>query len=200
MSRGNDQDSGMAREHHETTPLLTQTAGRGVFSTPASGAPQGSNVSSPSSERGAWIAAPPQPGLPHAQRRHQRQGQRQGQRQEQSPAEDARSLAFSRRWWRQRIRYYVPIVGWLPTYRISSLATDVKAGFMVACLLVPQALSYGSLTHLPPAHGLYAALVPALGYAMLGTSRHLSMGPEALISVLTGTLVKGQLKHLYAAY
>ncbi|KAJ1799153.1 hypothetical protein LPJ59_002022, partial [Coemansia sp. RSA 2399] len=118
----------------------------------------------------------------------------------QAPAEDARSLAFSRRWWHQRIRYYVPIVGWLPTYSIGNLATDVKAGLMVACLLVPQALSYGSLTHLPPAHGLYVALVPALGYALLGTSRHLSMGPEALISVLTGTLVKGQLKHLQAAY
>ncbi|KAJ2369806.1 hypothetical protein H4S02_000295 [Coemansia sp. RSA 2611] len=71
---------------------------------------------------------------------------------------------------------------------------------MVACLLVPQALSYSSLTRLPPAYGLYTALVPTLVYGMLGTSRHLSMGPEALISVLIGTLVKGQLKHLYAAY
>ncbi|KAJ2315629.1 hypothetical protein IWW52_004003, partial [Coemansia sp. RSA 2704] len=70
---------------------------------------------------------------------------------------------------------------------------------MVACLLVPQALSYSSLTRLPPAYGLYTALVPTLVYGMLGTSRHLSMGPEALISVLIGTLVKGQLKHLYAA-
>ncbi|KAJ1857664.1 hypothetical protein LPJ73_002012 [Coemansia sp. RSA 2703] len=104
------------------------------------------------------------------------------------------------KWWMRRIRYYVPIVGWLPNYNLGNLATDVKAGFMVACLLVPQALSYSSLTHLRPVYGLYTALVPALVYGMLGTSRHLSMGPEALVSVLTGTLVKGQLKHLFAAY
>ncbi|KAJ1950028.1 hypothetical protein FBU59_000873, partial [Linderina macrospora] len=107
---------------------------------------------------------------------------------------------LSRRWWTRRIRYYVPIIGWLPNYKIANLAVDVKAGFMVACLLVPQALSYSSLTHLPPASGLYTALVPALIYGMLGTSRHLSMGPEALVSVLTGMVVKTQLKHLYAAY
>ncbi|KAJ2496089.1 translation initiation factor IF-2 [Coemansia sp. RSA 1972] len=99
-----------------------------------------------------------------------------------------------------RAHYYVPITGWLPNYQASNLVVNVKAGFMVACLLIPQALSYSSLTQLPPAYGLYTALVPALIYGMLGTSRHLSMGPEALISVLTGTLVKGQLKHLYRAY
>ncbi|KAI7831968.1 sulfate transporter family-domain-containing protein [Kickxella alabastrina] len=107
---------------------------------------------------------------------------------------------FSARWWKRRARYYVPIVGWLPNYNIGNLATDVKAGFMVACLLVPQALSYSSLTNLRPVYGLYTALVPALVYGMLGTSRHLSMGPEALVSVLTGTIVKSQLKHLFAAY
>ncbi|KAJ2358289.1 hypothetical protein IWW50_003890 [Coemansia erecta] len=99
-----------------------------------------------------------------------------------------------------RVRYYVPITGWLPNYKAGSLVVDVKAGFMVACLLIPQALSYSSLTRLPPAYGLYTALVPTLVYGLLGTSRHLSMGPEALISVLTGTLIKGQLKHLYGAY
>ncbi|KAJ2399528.1 hypothetical protein GGF41_008111, partial [Coemansia sp. RSA 2531] len=120
-------------------------------------------------------------------------------RQQQQPAH-THVARFSLRWWQRRIRYYVPIIGWLPKCSAGSLATDIKAGFMVACLLIPQALSYSSLTHLPPAYGLYTALVPALVYGMLGTSRHLSMGPEALVSVLTGTLVKGQLKHLYAAY
>ncbi|KAJ2448470.1 hypothetical protein EV183_005429 [Coemansia sp. RSA 2336] len=110
------------------------------------------------------------------------------------------SSKINGRWWMQRVRYYVPITGWLPKYQASNLLTDMKAGFMVACLLIPQALSYSSLTRLPPAYGLYTALVPTLVYGMLGTSRHLSMGPEALISVLVGTLIKGQLKHLYAAH
>ncbi|KAJ1820377.1 hypothetical protein LPJ60_003242 [Coemansia sp. RSA 2675] len=127
-------------------------------------------------------------------------GRRRRQQQQQQQPAHAHVPRFSRRWWQRRIRYYVPIIGWLPKCSAGSLANDVKAGFMVACLLIPQALSYSSLTHLPPAYGLYTALVPALVYGMLGTSRHLSMGPEALVSVLTGTLVKGQLKHLYAAY
>ncbi|KAJ1727493.1 hypothetical protein LPJ61_004540, partial [Coemansia biformis] len=115
-------------------------------------------------------------------------------------AAQPRAPWLDHRWWLQRVRYYVPIVGWLPSYDTGNLAVDVKAGFMVACLLIPQALSYSSLTNLPPVYGLYTALVPALAYGMLGTSRHLSMGPEALVSVLTGTLVKGQLVHLYAAH
>ncbi|KAJ2618733.1 hypothetical protein GGI26_006394 [Coemansia sp. RSA 1358] len=141
---------------------------------------------SPMHERDGWLA--------------QSYTTRQQQQQQLSQSEHLHSPQFSRKWWLRRLRYYVPIVGWLPNYNVGNLTTDVKAGFMVACLLVPQALSYSSLTHLPPVYGLYAALVPALVYGMLGTSRHLSMGPEALISVLTGTLVKGQLKHLYAAY
>ncbi|KAI8321460.1 hypothetical protein GQ54DRAFT_183268 [Martensiomyces pterosporus] len=126
--------------------------------------------------------------------------QQQQQNQQNQHQQQAYSAIFNRRWWSRRIRYYVPIVGWLPDYSLVNLAIDIKAGFMVACLLIPQALSYSSLTHLQPVYGLYTALVPALVYGMLGTSRHLSMGPEALVSVLTGTVVKSQLKHLYAAY
>ncbi|KAJ2805171.1 hypothetical protein H4R20_002195 [Coemansia guatemalensis] len=126
-----------------------------------------------------------------------RSGTQSGRRRQRQQQND-RTLKVDRKWWSQRARYYVPIVGWLPNYSIGNFAVDVKAGFVVACLLVPQALSYSSLTHLPPEHGLYAALVPTLVYGLLGTSRHLSMGPEALISVLTGTLVKGQLKHFIA--
>ncbi|KAJ2554223.1 hypothetical protein EV175_002660 [Coemansia sp. RSA 1933] len=171
----------MRGENDETAPLLPQTGGV-------------------SSTAGGHETLETQPGQRrHRLQQHQQQHQHH-QHHQRTHAENDRPLAFSRKWWHRRIRYYVPSVGWLPTYSMGDLGTDVKAGLMVACLLVPQALSYGSLTHLPAAYGLYAALVPALGYALLGTSRHLSMGPEALISVLTGTLVKGQLKHLYAAY
>ncbi|KAJ2609038.1 hypothetical protein H4S08_004219 [Coemansia sp. RSA 1365] len=123
-----------------------------------------------------------------------RSGSQSGRHRQQQQQQDSNTQKLDRKWWLQRARYYVPIVGWLPNYSIGNFAVDVKAGFVVACLLVPQALSYSSLTHLPPEHGLYTALVPTLVYGLLGTSRHLSMGPEALISVLTGTLIKSQLK------
>ncbi|KAJ2654484.1 hypothetical protein IWW48_006076 [Coemansia sp. RSA 1200] len=204
MPPGNDEnsDASTARSHNETAPLLQQSPSEASLSpAPASATPHGSSDSSPTSEHEAWIASS-QPASREAPRQRglQRLQQLQQLRQRQDQGANAHSQPFSRKWWFRRIRYYVPIVGWLTTYSLGNLATDIKAGFMVACLLVPQTLSYSALTHLPPAYGLYAALVPALVYAMLGTSRHLSMGPEALISVLTGTLVKGQIKHLYAAY
>ncbi|KAJ1982499.1 hypothetical protein H4R33_005013 [Dimargaris cristalligena] len=88
-----------------------------------------------------------------------------------------------------RLRYYVPIFGWLPEYSWSYLQNDLRAGLTVSCLLIPQALSYGSLAKLNPINGLYTALIPNFIYGIFGTSRHLAMGPEALISTLVGTIV-----------
>ncbi|KAJ1965836.1 hypothetical protein IWQ62_002569 [Dispira parvispora] len=88
-----------------------------------------------------------------------------------------------------RMRYYVPVVGWLPDYDGGQLWNDVRAGLTVACLLIPQALSYGSLARLSPINGLYTALVPMFVYGIFGTSRHLAMGPEALISTIVGTVI-----------
>ncbi|KAJ2291040.1 hypothetical protein IW141_002911 [Coemansia sp. RSA 355] len=181
VERAGDSDRGRAdttmHNSSEGTPLL------------------GERSSSPSTPE-HLLPAPSQTPTPRRRGGYQ-SGRRRGQR---GSTALGRVSSFDPKWWVQRARYYVPITGWLPNYQASNLVVDVKAGFMVACLLIPQALSYSSLTHLPPAYGLYTALVPALVYGMLGTSRHLSMGPEALISVLTGTLVKGQLKHLYGAY
>ncbi|OMJ30070.1 putative sulfate transporter [Smittium culicis] len=95
-------------------------------------------------------------------------------------------------WWKKRIQYYVPILGWLPSYQSSNLLFDLRAGITVACLMIPQCVSYGSITLISPRHGLYTALIPSLVYSFLGTSRHLSFGPEALMSMLVGTLVKDQ--------
>jgi SulP family sulfate permease len=51
-------------------------------------------------------------------------------------------------------------------------------------MLIPQAMGYAMLAGLPPIHGLYAALAPILVYAVLGTSRHLAVGPVAMDSIL----------------
>ncbi|KAJ1642313.1 hypothetical protein LPJ64_005837 [Coemansia asiatica] len=180
------EDTSALPVHSDTTPLLF--GNRSPSDTLGYMAPDSSQASLYEQEN-------TQQRRPHARQRH---GQRPGSRAHLW--EYGHESESGIEWWMRRIRYYVPIVGWLPKYHVSNLATDIKAGFVVACLLVPQALSYSSLTHLQPIYGLYTALVPALVYGMLGTSRHLSMGPESLVSVLTGSLVKGQLKHLFAAY
>lgn len=73
------------------------------------------------------------------------------------------------------------------SYRRGDLFHDLSAGLVVAIMLVPQAMAYALLAGLPPVHGLYAATVPTVLYVLLGTSRHLSVGPPALMALLTFT-------------
>ncbi len=58
------------------------------------------------------------------------------------------------------------------------------AGLTVGVMLIPQGMAYGMLAGLPPIYGLYASIVPLFLYAFLGTSRQLSVGPVALVSLL----------------
>lgn len=67
---------------------------------------------------------------------------------------------------------------------LATLPADLIAGATTAVLLVPQAMAYALLAGLPPQVGLYAATVPLLAYAALGTSPRLAIGPVALDSLL----------------
>eukprot|EP00053_Salpingoeca_punica_P017871 m.173014 g.173014 ORF g.173014 m.173014 type:complete len:685 (+) comp17309_c0_seq2:265-2319(+) len=97
--------------------------------------------------------------------------------------------AFADLWHKIKSRspYYVPILNWLPKYTWALLWSDLIAGICVSLLIVPQALSYADLANLPPTYGLYSAFVPVLLYACLGTSRQMSVGPEAVVAILTGS-------------
>ncbi|KAI8840707.1 sulfate transporter family-domain-containing protein, partial [Chytriomyces cf. hyalinus JEL632] len=90
-----------------------------------------------------------------------------------------------------RLRYYVPVTGWLPVYKRECIVDDAVAGLSVACLLIPQALSYAqAIVRIAPVHGLYTCFAPLVCYTMLGMSRSLAVGPEALISILVGAAVR----------
>lgn len=69
-------------------------------------------------------------------------------------------------------------------YRTSWLRPDVLAGLTVAAMLVPQAMAYAELGGLPPSAGFRAALVALPIYALIGTSRHLGIGPEPGTAIL----------------
>jgi len=86
---------------------------------------------------------------------------------------------------------FLPSLAWLRDYGSSTMTRDTVAGILVAVLLVPQAMAYAMLADLPPRIGLYAALVPAVVYAFLGTSRFLSVGPVALVSLLVAQATSG---------
>ncbi|GAA0317242.1 SulP family inorganic anion transporter [Psychrobacter aestuarii] len=80
---------------------------------------------------------------------------------------------------------------WLPTwirhYTLKSLPTDVVAGIVVGILVIPQSLGYAVLAGLPPVYGLYAAIVPVLVYAWLGSSNVQAVGPVAITAIMTAS-------------
>ncbi len=83
-----------------------------------------------------------------------------------------------------RLKKYIPILEWLPQYKKTYFRGDLVGGLTVGVMLVPQGMAYSLLAGLPPIYGLYAGIIPLLLYAFFGTSRHLSIGPTALVSLL----------------
>jgi SulP family sulfate permease len=63
------------------------------------------------------------------------------------------------------------------------------AAVVVTIMLIPQSLAYALLAGLPPEMGLYASILPLAAYAVFGTSRTLSVGPVAVVSLMTATAV-----------
>lgn len=72
-------------------------------------------------------------------------------------------------------------------YRSSWLRGDLIAGLTVTAYLVPQVMAYATVAGLPPVVGLWAVLVPLAAYALVGSSRQLSIGPELTTALLTAT-------------
>jgi sulfate permease, SulP family len=72
----------------------------------------------------------------------------------------------------------------LRSYR-AWLAGDLLAGVTVAAYLVPQVMAYAELAGLPPVTGLWAAFPALIAYALFGSSKSLSMGPEATTALMT---------------
>ncbi|KAF0303415.1 Sodium-independent sulfate anion transporter [Amphibalanus amphitrite] len=85
----------------------------------------------------------------------------------------------------------LPIVSWLPAYSASLLIRDLLAGVTVALMAVPQGIAYGQLAGLPPHFGLYACLLTGIWYAALGTTDVVSVGPTAVMSLLTAEFTGG---------
>ena len=72
----------------------------------------------------------------------------------------------------------------LARYDRAWLRPDVIAGLTVAAYLVPQVMAYAQLAGLAPVVGLWSAIMPAVVYAVIGTSRHVSIGPESTTAIM----------------
>ncbi len=74
-------------------------------------------------------------------------------------------------------------------YRRDALRDDLVAAFIVAILLIPQSLAYALMAGLPPQVGVYASLLPMAAYAALGSSSVNSVGPVAVVALLTAQAI-----------
>jgi sulfate permease, SulP family len=79
---------------------------------------------------------------------------------------------------------FVPPARWLAEYRAAWLPADAVAGLTLAAYAIPVSLAYAGLAGLPPQVGVYGYLLGGLGYALLGSSRQLAIGPTSAISLM----------------
>ena len=79
---------------------------------------------------------------------------------------------------------YFPPLKWLNEYRAAWLRSDIVAGVTLAAYAIPVSLAYANLAGLPPQVGVYGYLLGGLGYALLGSSRQLAVGPTSAISLM----------------
>jgi sulfate permease, SulP family len=91
--------------------------------------------------------------------------------------------------WRSLADRWLPGVAELGRYQRSWLRGDLLAGLTVSAYLIPQVLAYATIAGLPPAAGLRAAIPALVVYAVLGTSRSLSMGPESTTALMTAVAI-----------
>src|SRR5690348_14893485 len=82
-----------------------------------------------------------------------------------------------------------PPARWLAEYRASWLGPDITAGVTLAAYAIPVSLAYAALAGLPPQYGIYGYMLGGIGYALLGTSRQLAVGPTSAISLMIAATV-----------
>lgn len=83
-----------------------------------------------------------------------------------------------------------PILGWIGRYNLGWAIGDLIAGFTVGMVLVPQSMSYAQIATLPPEYGLYSSFVGVLIYCFFATSKDVSIGPVAVMSLTVSQIIK----------
>ena len=89
------------------------------------------------------------------------------------------------------MRLSLPALGWVREYDRRKFTDDMLASLIVMIMLIPQSLAYALVAGLPPEAGLYASILPLMVYTFLGSSRVLSVGPVAVLSLMTAAALGG---------
>ena len=94
--------------------------------------------------------------------------------------------------------WWFPPARWLAEYSAAWLSGDIVAGITLAAYAIPVSLAYAGLAGLPPQAGIYGYLLGGLGYALLGSSRQLAVGPTSAIALMiagtVGAMAEGDVQ------
>ncbi|XP_057380361.1 sodium-independent sulfate anion transporter-like [Daphnia carinata] len=110
------------------------------------------------------------------------------------PGHDGGDGSPQQSWWAKRkqrilrkktLYMRMPILKWLPKYSIQDFVADLVAGITVGVTVIPQGLAYATVAGLPPQYGLYAAYMGCFVYAVLGSTHAITIGPTALMALVT---------------
>ncbi|CAO3663716.1 unnamed protein product [Rhizopus stolonifer] len=82
-----------------------------------------------------------------------------------------------------------PVITWIHRYNLQWLIRDAIAGLTVGVVVVPQSMGYAKIAELPAQYGLYTAFVGLCVYCLFATSKDISIGPTAVMSLLVGQTV-----------
>ncbi|KAL1915203.1 uncharacterized protein VTP21DRAFT_7479 [Calcarisporiella thermophila] len=95
--------------------------------------------------------------------------------------------------WRSALTNYLiglfPIATWLPHYNFTWLTGDLIAGITIGCVVVPQGMAYARIATLPPEYGLYSSFVGVFIYCFFATSKDMTIGPTAVMSLLLSQII-----------
>ncbi|KAG1108657.1 hypothetical protein G6F42_015906 [Rhizopus arrhizus] len=81
------------------------------------------------------------------------------------------------------------VATWIHRYNLQWLIRDLIAGATVGVVIVPQSMGYAKIAQLPAQYGLYTAFVGLCVYCLFATSKDISIGPTAVMSLLVGQTV-----------
>ncbi|KAI0085466.1 sulfate permease [Irpex rosettiformis] len=88
------------------------------------------------------------------------------------------------------VKSLFPITHWITRYNTGWLYGDIVAGLTVGIVVVPQSMSYAQIATLSPEYGLYSAFVGVLIYCLFATSKDVSIGPVAVMSLTISQIIK----------
>jgi len=96
------------------------------------------------------------------------------------------------------INRFIPGLSRLLRYKKSDFRHDFISGISVAAVCLPVGIAYAEIAGVPPANGIYSALLPLLVYALFGSSRQLITGPDATTCLMVALIILvGQLPKLF---